>query len=237
VSNSPATQLYHLACYAADEMTTEVLAEIISHHPEASAVFYKVGICYHYPKHIMAPQEYYNHEHIAETWKEVHGVAPLQNIISENSPEWQLNTIYAIPQEIQQFLNRRYPSASFRHFSTLSLKNLAASNSPGLLQVDIFVDEFELTVVNQNKLILSERYEYASPNDVIYQLLKVCSIYSISQYEAQLNISGLVDKDSALFKELYQYFIKIDLRNASWNHPDYPAHFFTVLNDIARCAS
>ena len=59
----------------------------------------------------------------------------------------------------------------------------------------------------------------------------------MSQYEVQLSISGLVDKDSALYKELYSYFINIEFRNANWTHADHPNHFFTHLNDIVKCAS
>jgi len=107
----------------------------------------------------------------------------------------------------------------------------------GIIKIDFGVDEFELVVVKQNKLLLIERFEYTTPNDVLYQLLKICNEYSLSQYETQLAVSGLVDKDSALYKELYSYFIKIDFNNATWSHADYPTHFFTVLNEIAKCAS
>jgi Protein of unknown function (DUF3822) len=144
--------------------------------------------------------------------------------------------VYTVPQEVQQFLMRRYPSASFNNFPTLALRNLSDSEN-GLLQIDFGVDEFELVAVNQNKLLLAERFEYATPHDVIYEMLNLCNAYSLSQYKVSVKVTGLVDKDSALYKEMYQYFMDIEFRNATWSHADYPAHFFTVLNDIARCAS
>ena len=237
ISNVQGNQLYQLACYSADEMNSETLAEILSLHPEASALFYKVAVCYHYPQLVLVPNEFYAHENIGELWRSVHGVVALKNIVSENATDWQLNAIYTIPADVQQFLYRRYPTASFKHYSTLSLKNRVVAEQSGLLQVDFGVDEFELTVTKQNILLLVERFEYITPADVLYKLLKVCNEYSLSQYEVQLSISGLVDKDSALYKELYSYFIKIEFRNASWNHADHPLHFFTLLNDIAKCAS
>jgi hypothetical protein len=52
-------------------------------------------------------------------------------------------------------------------------------------------------------------------------------------------LSGLIDKQSALYKELYQYFINIEFSEAGWNMAgtEYPAHFFTSLNDLAQCVS
>jgi hypothetical protein len=237
ISNAQGNQLSQLAFYSADEINPETLAEILSLHPEASASFYKVAVCYHYPKHVLVPNEFYNHENIGDLWKSVHGVAVVKNIISEYAAEWQLHTVYAVPADVQQFLSRRYPTAGFKHYSTLALKNLALDGQAAVLKIDFGVDEFELVAVKQNKLLLIERFEYSTPNDIIYQLLKICNEYSLSQYETHLSVSGLVDKDSALYKEMYSYFIKIDFNNATWNHADYPTHFFTVLNEIAKCAS
>lgn len=236
ISNAQANHLYHLASFSADEMTTEVLAEILSLRPEASATFYKVSVCYNYPQHVLVPQEFYESENAGDLWKAVHGVSAGKNIISESTPQWQLNDVYTVPQDIQQFLMRRYPSASYKSFTSLALKQVVSSEA-GLLQVDFGVDEFQVLALQQSKLLLAEGFSYSAPHDVLYHLLNICNEYSLSQYEVQVNLSGLVDKNSALFKEMYQYFFKIDFRNATWSHAEYPSHFFTVLNDIARCAS
>ena len=235
ISNAQANQLYHFASFSADEITTEVLAEILSLHPEASGSFYKVSVCYNYRQHVLVPQEFYENENAGNLWKAVHGISAGKNIISESTPQWQLNDVYTVPQDVQQFLLRRYPSATYKSFTSLALKQAGNSES-GLLQVDFGVDEFQVLAFKQSKLLLSEGFSYSAPHDVLYHLLNICNEYSLSQYEVQVNISGLVDKDSALYKELYQYLLKIDFRNATWTHADYPLHFFTVLNDIARCA-
>lgn len=237
ISNAQANQLYHLASFSADDMTPDLIAEILSQHPEASANFYKVAICYHYSQHVLVPQEYYTSESFSDIWKAVHGPSSSKSIVSEPATEWQLNSVYAISQDVQQFLSRRYPTASFKHFATLGLKLDQADKEKGLLQVNFAVDEFEVIAFSHDKLLVAEQFEYSTPHDVIYYLLNICEQYALSQYEVQLKISGLVDKDSALYKELYQYFLNVDFRFATWDHADYPLHFFTQLNDIARCAS
>ena len=98
---------------------------------------------------------------------------------------------------------------------------------------------YNVYAARQDILLLSQYYPYSTPGDVVYYLLKICHQFSLPQQEVQLQLSGLIEKQSALYKELYQYFIKIDFRDASWNIPDseYPNHFFTSLNDLAQCVS
>ncbi|HNA96743.1 MAG TPA: DUF3822 domain-containing protein, partial [Chitinophagaceae bacterium] len=63
--------------------------------------------------------------------------------------------------------------------------------------------------------------------------------FSLSQQTVSVRLSGLIDKQSALYKDLYQYFREITFREAGWHtvEPEYPAHFFTSLNDLAPCVS
>jgi hypothetical protein len=99
--------------------------------------------------------------------------------------------------------------------------------------------EFSVVVSRGSNLLLVQRFEYASPSDVLYHLLGICKMFSLLQEEVSLRVSGLVDKDSALAKELFQYFLDIDYRAAAWETDEeiFPPHFFTALNDLARCAS
>jgi hypothetical protein len=72
--------------------------------------------------------------------------------------------------------------------------------------------------------------------------LKACNQFSLSREEIQLFISGLIEKESQLFRELYLNFLNIQFREPTWRlagngDKEYPSHFFTSLNDLARCAS
>ena len=90
---------------------------------------------------------------------------------------------------------------------------------------------------------MAQTYYYLKPEDVIFNLLKTCNRFSFSQDDVLLKVSGLIERQSALFKELYQFFLRIEFRNApdwgsiSTGEVAYPAHYFTTLNDLAQCAS
>jgi len=71
----------------------------------------------------------------------------------------------------------------------------------------------------------------------LYYLVKISNQFSLSRQELLLQLSGLIDQDSALFTELSQYFLQLEFRPGLWQDTGYPDHFFTSLNDLARCAS
>ena len=109
--------------------------------------------------------------------------------------------------------------------------------------VDFKTDSFSVVARQNGSLLLAQIFNYTSAADVLYYLLKICKQFSLPQNEVHVFLSGLVDKQSAMFKELYQYFLNIQfasLQNQvklgeSFN--DYPEHYFTSLSRLAACVS
>ena len=107
----------------------------------------------------------------------------------------------------------------------------------GLLRVDILKNSFTVTAFKENNLLLAKTYHYASPADVVFYLLKICEVFNLSQEQTALQVSGLVDADSKMFRELYDYFLNTTLKPATWidTISGYPAHYFTSLNELTIC--
>ena len=168
----------------------------------------------------------------------MHGVPAGSHIISELISEWQLYNTYAVPDEVYKWINQKFPAARSWHQYSLAVKKMNVGNNAGQLLVDFRTDDFTLLVAKDSKMILAQCFSYTTPGDVLYYLLKTCRQFSLSQKDVSLQLSGLVDKNSALYKELYLYFMNVEFRGAGWDTgSDYPVHFFTLLNDLAQCAS
>ena len=185
------------------------------------------------------PYKEFTDENAALLLKALFGVNEDSNITTEAIPEWQLYNVLAIPKDVADWIRNRFSSAKYVSQCAVSIKSANTANAGGSMLVDFRTDDFSVMVTNQSKLLLAQTFSYSTPDDVVYYLLKVCQQFSLAQQEVQINLSGLIDKQSALYKELYQYFINVQFREAAWSIPDneYPAHFFTSLNDLARCAS
>jgi hypothetical protein len=87
---------------------------------------------------------------------------------------------------------------------------------------------------------LAQVYAYKTPLDVVYFLLKICYEFALDQSEVFLILSGLIDQDSAMYAELYNYFLNLHFAQAplfSLPENDYPHHYFTSLYNLAACVS
>ena len=65
----------------------------------------------------------------------------------------------------------------------------------------------------------------------------------MSQSGIELQVAGLIEEESTLYKELYQYFLRVTFRTApDWGvivsgENKYPAHYFATLNELVKCGS
>jgi hypothetical protein len=126
-----------------------------------------------------------------------------------------------------------------RYFSPLkiTLSNLQSVNIDGKLLVDVGLTSFNVVLIKSNRLLLCQSYSYSNAADVLYYLQSIVTQFDLNNTTVELDITGLVDTNSPLYKDLYQYFLKINLREAKWVDQlgEVPLHYFTNLNELSTC--
>ena len=197
--------------------------------------FSKVFICSALPQALLIPQKYYQNNQLTQLVYD----QPAQRYLQDSIPEWQIINSYSIPERLVELFSSAFPSAFFLHTFTSSLK--IYNGFPGdQLSVHFSTQHFRVIVKNDGQLLLTQIYFYKTPLDVVYYLLKICSEFQLDQSQIQLVLSGLVETDSALYKELHHYFLNINFAQAplvSLPENDYPQHFFTSFYNLAVCVS
>lgn len=157
---------------------------------------------------------------------------------TETAAEWQLYLGYPVPVALYRGCETHFPGARARHAFKIALDTAGQSAAQGKLLVDIGIESFRVLLLKNNRLQFFQTFPYASPADVMYYLLSVCEAQLVSPAEVELVLTGLFEKDSALYRELWQYFLHVELRDAQFNTDEfpYPLHYFTTLNDLLLCA-
>jgi len=238
ITDKSGNELYQLFYCTTDEWNEKELTNFLTSYPALNNSFYQVQVAYDFPHSILHSSKEYEQEDAGLLLSSLGFNNGNANVITEPIAEWQLNNIYAVPKEIQEWVNRIFPVSKFRHQYSLEMKNINSVSAGGSMLVDFRKDDFTMLVTKGSEFLFAQTFDYSTPADVLYYLLKTCQQFSLSQKELQLQLSGLVDKQSSLYNELHQYFITIIFREANWNvSNEYPAHFFTSLNDLAKCAS
>jgi hypothetical protein len=96
-------------------------------------------------------------------------------------------------------------------------------------------------VFRSGQLQLIQHFAYQDSKDVLYNLLNCCHQLQMNREVLVLELSGMVEKKSALYDDLELYFLNIrfDSMEDSIKMTDeliqYPNHFFSSLLKMTIC--
>ncbi|HET6995551.1 MAG TPA: DUF3822 family protein [Chitinophagaceae bacterium] len=241
ITDKSGRELRSLGYYSNEDINAETLGSVYAKHPELYHSFHAVQLCYDYPDSLLVP-EGYQPEDSGILLSTVYGSHSRTSIITEAVDERKLHNVYAVPADVREWVTKLFPACSYQHHYTMAIKMMPDDSADHLL-IDFTPAEFSFIVLKENKILIAQTLSYTTPEDILYYLLKTCNQFSLSRDEVQLYISGMIEKESQLYRELYLYFMNVSFRDPSWTfspgdeNREYPAHFFTTLNDLAQCAS
>lgn len=236
VTNQSGADVYSLCFCSIDDETEASLSLFEEKYTALSHSYYEVKVIFDYQRSLLLPYNETGIEDKLPLINSLYGYAGPSVAVTENIPAWQLKNSYAVPDGVFEWVRKKYPSAKYLHQHSVSLMNLKPSSENGKLLVDFRPGEFQVTAERHNKFLFARAFEYETPEDVLFYLLKLCEQFGLAPKDVFVELSGLIEKESSLYKELYQYFIHIDFRDAGWGAVnDYPAHFFTSFNDMIQC--
>lgn len=167
---------------------------------------------------------------------------PTQTVVAlfDNISEWQVKNHYLLPKAIHNAINDKFSNVSYINFFTAAIRgsiNYAAGDQVAL---HFAPNQIAVVVKKSGQLQLAQAYSYQVPLDVVYYLLKIVEEFNLSKDETAIIISGLIEENSDLYKELYQYFLHIHFVQPKVVVADsntYPPHFFTSIYNLAACVS
>lgn len=157
----------------------------------------------------------------------------LTEIVNKN-----ISLSYTVPFKLLNQSIHYLPGASYWHLQTIRITEAFNDRTSCFLEVNIVDDRFSVIAMEKGRLLIAQYYTYRVPEDVLFYLLKIAEVHGLPQTEVQLNISGLIDADSKLYKLLYDYFLNIRLMKAGWAGEvsmPLPAHYFTTFKQAAIC--
>lgn len=214
---------------------TKQLDDILQLNNVLSENFANIVTAFDFNSNTLLPVDLNTGDHTSLLY--LNDAAQQDHIMYEVVKDWQLSNVYSIPYSLLNWALRHFPSSKFWHAQSVQIQNAGKENINGGIHLEVRDKNFNVTVTLHDKLLLAQTYPYTTPSDVLFYLLKICEGFGLAQDSVLLTISGLVDKNSALFKTLYDYFLNIDMKSATWQPDEYPAHYFTLLNQVALCES
>lgn len=232
--------LQSLAWFTGEKINQPELDEMYRLHPELSLAYTRIRVCYDHAQSMLIPFTFFREDTSRQMLETGFGITDFDEVFTDTVSSWQIYNAYAVPQDIHQWTARTFTSAHYFHQYSVAIRSMQVSTATAAVAVDFRQDEFTVVIRRNSDLMLAQTFPYSSPSDVIYYLLKCTKEFNLPADSTTVSISGMVDKQSILYRELYQYFLGIEIRQPQWpaiEGGNYPSHFFTSLNDLALCES
>ncbi len=181
---------------------------------------------------VAVPGSFYREDSLSDYFMLETGTTADGKIMKDIVPDYIV--AYCVPESILSAAKNYFPSVSFTHKKTL-LYNTASNEYPqeALMQVAFYRNNCSVVVYKQQVISLVQNFCYQTSEDVLYFLLNCMKQLNIENTEAVVQVSGLIDKKSAMYEELYKYIANLETDDLSADKldkavfEDYPLHYFS----------
>lgn len=216
-----------------------IALQIVFHQKKILSLdFDKVKIIYSLPQSVLIPFPMYNRENNSITMNLMHGdLHQNETLLTDLIASQSMYNCYRVPASIYEILQQQFPQAeSFHQYSLLLMEPVTTVDN---LSIIFYNRKIIVSLLSEGKNQLINSFNYHTPEDVGYILLNLCNQFAIKK--VNLEISGLVEENSPLYRELYKFFTEIRLKNysetisVSDEIAKYPSHYFSYLFAIDSC--
>ena len=196
-----------------------------------------IFISYAFNESILTPGIYYDPSQNSENVNLVYGDLNNGFILTDFVEEKNLYNIYRVPNSVHQATKEQFPAARFSHQYSVLVKQLAYTVNR--MTVIFYQHKFVVSLVKKDKLQIIQTFNYITAEDVVYHMFNICSQFNAE--EINIELSGMIEKDSGLFKEIHKYFLMTSFADLpgelsyAGGIKAFPRHFFSHLFLIALC--
>lgn len=229
--------VFHFDKREAENNVPGLLKKIFDEQPLLKNRFNNIFISYSFNESILTPVIYYNSIQNNENMNLVYGDLNNGIVLTDDVKEKSLYNIYRIPVDIHKAIEDQFPTAKFFHQYSLLVKQLPDTGN--IMKIIFYQNKIVITLLKKDKLQIVQTFSYATAEDVVYHMLNICCQFLVEEINVEL--SGMIEKDSGLFKEIHKYFLMTGFSNLPGDlaYPEsikeFPPHFFSYLFSIVLC--
>ncbi len=216
------------------------LEKLLSDEDILQQPFLSVTLCSDVKEAILVPGKYFDVQNAEAMISLQYGEGYEGEILSEETPAINAVLAYKPSSAFIKIWNRKFPTSTTHHSTALQLRY--KSFDANVLDCIISPRYIKLFFYKNGMLQLVQQFDYKVPADVVYHMLNGCMKYEMEPTEVSILLSGLIEENSALYQEIYKYFLHVRFDDSATDlcseaFQQYPSHYFSSLIHLARqCA-
>ena len=133
-------------------------------------------------------------------------------------PNYEMNHVFIPYVNINNFLFDQFSTFNYKHVNTILVSKLLEL-SKNIDEKQVFVhfskNKFEIIVVQNQKLLLFNSFDFVTKEDFIYFLLFTIEQLNLNPEHFKLQLLGLISEESELFEIAYKFVRNVSLLDVS----------------------
>lgn len=235
---------YELFSFAEDETLDfpNLFDNVAAQSPILSQRFNSTNVYINNEFCVPVPIFKFNKEIAAEYLSLVFGEDASANIQFEHLPiEPGIMNVFRVKNDWYKHLNQHLHKPTYRHTYSNIISRAAYKrpvDPPEVISIQFYNSFIIVTVLKDGAFHLIQTFTYETPEDVLYYLLNITRQLELFSKTLRLQISGMIDLDFQLYRELIKYFkhVTVETLPASAlikNISEHPVHYFTPFFNLA----
>lgn len=137
---------------------------------------------------------------------------------------YQINSVYIPYVNMNNYFIDKFGSFDYKHANSVLVSKLmdeSKNNDVKTMWLHFAQGHFEIIVIQNQKLLLFNSFEYQSPEDFLYYLLFTAEQLQMNPENFPLELIGDITPDSPFYKIAYKYIRNINLKDVEdlrWNN-------------------
>jgi hypothetical protein len=138
---------------------------------------------------------------------------------------YQMNAVYIPYVNINNFFIDQFGSFDYRHANSILVSKLldaSKNNDDKKMIVHFNQGHFEIIVIQNQKLLLFNSFEYKTPEDFIYYLLFTAEQLNMNPESFKLELLGAISEEDDFYKIAFKYIRNVsffDVTDLQKNNP------------------
>ena len=131
---------------------------------------------------------------------------------------YQMNTVYIPYVNINNFFIDQFGSFDYKHANSILVSKLldaSKNNDNKKMIVHFNPGHFEIIVIQNQKLLLFNSFEYKTPEDFIYYLLFAAEQLNMNPESFQLELLGAISEEDDFYKIAFKYIGNVSFFNVT----------------------
>lgn len=216
-----ATNAYVLKSISfSDSLRTEkmenLLGDVFNKNNELTLKYDEVVVLHHNNLATFVPTELFDEDFLASYLQYTTKVFETDFIAFDSLQQHQMNAVYIPYVNMNNFFIDYFGTFSYHHASTIlvnAVLAIAPINEHKNMYVHVSDHNFEIIIVQNQKLLLYNSFDYNTPEDFIYYILFTAEQLQLDPNNFQLTLLGLINPSDSLYQICYKYIRNVAFLN------------------------